>query len=75
MKRLFFLLLCPLLFGIVSAGSVNQITLDGSVGYRQVDIEIVFSEPATNGTSYEILMNESEFSRMEESILHSMIIY
>ena len=74
MKRIFFLLLCPLLFGIVSAGSVNQITLDGSVGYRQVDIEIVFSEPATNGTNYEILMNESEFSRMEESIVHSMII-
>ena len=74
MKRLLFLLLCPLIFGIVSAGSVNQIVLDGSVGYRQVEIEMVFSEPATNGTHYQIMMNSSEFSATNESILHSIII-
>ncbi|RCH73995.1 MAG: sugar ABC transporter permease [Candidatus Poseidoniales archaeon] len=75
MKRfLFFLLLCPIFFGIVSAGSVNQIELDGSVGYRQVGIEMVFSEPATNGTYYEVRMNGSEFDRTEDSRLHSVIL-
>lgn len=75
MKRfLFFLLLCPIFFGIVSAGSVNQIELDGSVGYRQVGIEMVFSEPTTNGTYYEVRMNGSEFDRTEDSRLHSVIL-
>ena len=73
MKRVLLLLLCPIFFGIVSAGSVNQIELDGSVGYRQVDIDMVFSEPATNGTYYEVRMNSYEFSKVEDSHLHSVI--